>query len=51
MDKVPLKIQSSPKCKAREKFRRAAYVLYASKKFFPQRSSWDGIWIFRGALW
>ena len=48
MDKVPLKIQSSPKCKAREKFRRAAYVLYASKKFFPQRSSWDEMWIFRG---
>jgi hypothetical protein len=54
-----LKIQSSPKCKAREKFasiryadclltplRRAAYGLYISKKFFPQRSSWDEIWIF-----
>ncbi len=24
--------------------------LYVSKKFFPQRSSWDEIWIFRGAL-
>src|ERR1019366_4227302 len=34
----PLKIQGSPKCKARKKFRRAAYVLYVSKKFFPQRS-------------
>ena len=46
-----LKIQSSPKCKARKwgkqasriaaarkKFRRAAYGLYASKKFFTQRS-------------
>ena len=21
---------------------------YVSKKFFPQRSSWDEIWIFRG---
>jgi len=39
----PLKIQSSPKCKARGKFRRAAYVLYVSKKFFTQRSSWDEI--------
>ncbi|HEY4696538.1 MAG TPA: hypothetical protein VIH29_00835 [Gallionella sp.] len=29
-----LKIQSSPKCKAREKFRRAAYNQHASKKFF-----------------
>ncbi|OGS96470.1 MAG: hypothetical protein A3H31_08445 [Gallionellales bacterium RIFCSPLOWO2_02_FULL_57_47] len=50
------KIQSSPKCKAREKFasisyadclltplRRAAYGLYASKEFFLQRSSWDEI--------
>ncbi len=46
---APLKIQSSPKCKAREKFRSAAYVLYVSKKFFPQRSSWDEIWIFKGA--
>jgi hypothetical protein len=34
----PLKIQSSPKCKARKKLRRAAYVLYVSKKFFTQRS-------------
>ncbi len=33
--RAPLKIQSSPKCKAREKFRSAAYVLYVSKKFFP----------------
>jgi hypothetical protein len=39
------KIQSSPKCKAREKFRSAAYYLYVSKKFFPQRSSWDEMWI------
>jgi hypothetical protein len=31
-----------------EKFRSAAYALYVSKKFFPQRSSWDEIWIFRG---
>ena len=23
---------------------------YVSKKFFLQRSSWDEIWIFRGAL-
>ncbi len=46
---APLKIQSSPKCKAREKFRRAAYALYVSKKFFPQRSSWDEIWNFRDA--
>jgi hypothetical protein len=37
----PLKIQSSPKCKARKKFRRAAYVGYVSKKFFTQHSSWD----------
>jgi hypothetical protein len=36
--RAPLKIQSSPKCKARKKFRSAAYGLYASKKFFPQRS-------------
>ena len=50
--RVPLKILSSPKCKAREKFCRAAYGLYVSKKFFSQRSSWDEIWIFRGAhLW
>ncbi|MBI2287183.1 MAG: hypothetical protein HYU79_07105 [Nitrosomonadales bacterium] len=41
-----LKIQSSPKCKARGKFRSAAYGLYVSKKFFPQRSSWDEMWIF-----
>src|ERR1039458_4460867 len=34
----PLKIQSLPKCKARKKFCRAAYGVYASKKFFPQRS-------------
>ncbi len=47
--RAPLKIQSSPKCKAREKFRRVAYALYVSKKFFPQRSSWDEIWIFRSA--
>jgi len=45
----PLKIQSSPKCKAREKFRSAAYGVYASKKFFLQHSSWDEIWIFRGS--
>jgi hypothetical protein len=25
--------------------------VYVNKKFFPQRSSWDEIWIFRGALW
>jgi len=37
------KIQSSPKCKAREEFRRAAYELYTSKKLFSQRSSWDEI--------
>jgi hypothetical protein len=48
--RVPLKIQSSPKCKAWEKFRGAAYGLYVSEKFFPQRRSWDEIWIFRGAL-
>jgi hypothetical protein len=49
--RTPLKIQSSPKCKAREKFasiryadclltplRSAAYGLYVSKEFFPQRS-------------
>jgi hypothetical protein len=46
---APLKILSSPKCKAWTKFRRAAYGLYASKKFFTQRSSWDEIRIFRGA--
>jgi hypothetical protein len=45
----PLKIQIAPKCKARKKFSRAAYVLYVSKKFFPQRSSWDEMWIFRGS--
>jgi hypothetical protein len=45
----PLKIQSSPKCKARKKFRRATYDLYVSKKFFMQRSSWDEMWIFRGS--
>jgi hypothetical protein len=33
------KIQSSLKCKAWKKFRRAAYEGYASKEFFPQRSS------------
>jgi hypothetical protein len=33
------KIQSSLKCKARGKFRSAAYGLYVSKKFFPQHSS------------
>ena len=58
-------MQSSPKCKARKKFRRAAYGLYASKKtkfqcrvtfrlagtkFFLQHSSWDEIWFFRGSL-
>jgi hypothetical protein len=31
-------MQSSPKCKARKKFRCAAYGLYVSKKFFTQRS-------------
>jgi hypothetical protein len=46
---VSLKIQSSPKCKARKKFRSAAYDVYVSKKFFTQRNSWDEIWIFRGA--
>ena len=30
----PLKIQSSPKCKARKIFRRAAYGVYVSKEFF-----------------
>jgi hypothetical protein len=24
--------------------------VYVSKKFFSQRSSWDEMWIFRGAL-
>ena len=47
----PLKIQSSPKCKAWKKFRSAAYDLYVSKKFFTQRSSWDEIWIFRDVLY
>jgi hypothetical protein len=47
--RAPLKIQSSPKCKALKKFRSAAYRLYVSKKFIPQRNSWDEIWIFRGA--
>jgi hypothetical protein len=50
-ENVDLKIQSSPKCKARKwgmqasriaaarkKFRRAAYDLYVSKEFFMQRS-------------
>ena len=41
-----LEIQSSPKCKARKKFRSATYGLYVSKKFFSQRSSWDEIWIY-----
>jgi hypothetical protein len=60
-----IKMQSSPKRKARKKFRRAAYGLYVSKKtkfqrrvtfrlagtkFFLQRSSWDEMWIFRGIL-
>jgi|GEM_PF-4221830 hypothetical protein len=48
--KGPLKIQSSPKCKARKKFRRAVYDGYVSKKFFTQRSSWDEMWIFKGFL-
>ena len=46
--RMPLTIQSSPKGKARENFCRAAYGLYASKKFFSQRSNWDEIWIFGG---
>ena len=50
MLRVSLKIQSSPKCKARGNFRRAAYVLYASKKIPEQRSSWDEIWVFRDTL-
>ncbi len=33
-DEAASKIHSSPKCKARKKFRRAAYVRYVSKKFF-----------------
>ncbi len=37
--RAPLKIQSSPKCKARKKFHSAAYDLYVSKKFFPQYNS------------
>jgi len=44
-----IKFQSSPKCKAREEFCSAAYGVYVSKKFFPQHSSWDEIWIFRGS--
>ena len=36
---VSLKIQSSPKCRAREKFRRAAYVFYVSKKVSRQSQS------------
>ena len=32
--RAPLKIQSSPKCKAWKKFGSAAYDLYVSKKFF-----------------
>jgi hypothetical protein len=36
--RAPLKIQSPPKCKAWENFRRAAYGLYVSKKFFSQHS-------------
>jgi hypothetical protein len=47
---MPLKIQSSPKCKARKKFCCAAYRVYVSKEFFSQRGSWDEIWIFRGIL-
>ena len=43
-----LKIQSSPKCAAREEFSRAAYGVYVSKKFFLQHSSWDEIWILGG---
>ncbi len=27
--------------------RSAAYDLYVSKKFIPQHSSWDEIWIFK----
>ena len=46
---APLEIQSSPKCKARKNLRRAAYDLYVSKQIFEQRSSWDEIWISRGA--
>jgi len=37
-EKEGLKIQSSPKCKARKKFCRATYGGYVSKKFFSQRS-------------
>jgi hypothetical protein len=33
-----MKIQSSPKCKARNEFRSAAYGLYLSKELFSQRS-------------
>ena len=32
--RAPLKIHSSPKCKARKKIRRAAYDEYVSKNFF-----------------
>ena len=32
--KVPLKIQSSLKCKAREKFRSAAYVMICKQEIF-----------------
>ena len=52
---VPLKIQSSPKCKAREIFHRAAYGLYASKKFLRnavvaihESPVQDEIWILGG---
>ena len=31
---MPLKIQSSPKCKARKKFRRAAYILICKQEIF-----------------
>ncbi len=33
-----------------EKFCSTAYGWYDSKKFSPQRSSWDEIWIIRGTL-
>ncbi len=29
-----------------EKFSQRCIWVYVSKKFFPQRSSWDEIWIF-----
>ena len=32
-----------------EKIPPRAYGLYVSKKFFTQHSSWDEIWILRGA--